>query len=165
MFAYLKMLANVGMTTRLQEEVEHLQQNVTDMFLQISEMLTLNNETSILDEIFNPQKHDLGPVTKLLLFVFFFFILLILNTTYNLLLIHYERFGGDPMKRSLINQLIAQTGYAEIFINFLVAPFGIIRIVIGPINHHLVEIQQVFVHSTMNWYVNIDHHVCMIIIN
>ena len=40
--------------------------------------------------------------------------LLVVNTTYNYLLIKYEKFGGDPMKRSLRNQLIGQIGYVQL---------------------------------------------------
>ena len=149
------MLANVSMTTKLDEEIEYLHQNATNMTKQISEILK-NKSYSVVYEMFHEQRDDFEPivggfVTKFILFVLYFVIVLILNTIFNTLLIHYERFGGDPMKRSLINQLIAQTGYAELLQNWVLPPIIIFRILIGPINHHLAAFSEAFHFSIITW--------------
>ena len=40
----------------------------------------------------------------------------------NVIMIQYEKFGGDPMKRSINNQLIAQIGYSIFLENVLSIP-------------------------------------------
>ena len=58
------------------------------------------------------------------------------------------------MKRSLKNQLIAQTGYANIILNLLVAPIWIFRSLMGPINLSVAEICITFQQIGMTWYVS-----------
>ena len=128
----------------------------------LAEMSTLNNET-ILTELFNAdafgQTDDFKQMfeshfIKIFYFTYYFFFIFIFNTIFNALLIHFEKFGGDPMKRSLKNQLIAQTGYANIILNSLTAPIWIFRILIGPINLSVAEVFYKFHQTGMTWYVS-----------
>ena len=162
MFEYLQMLANVSWTTKLQEEIEYLDKNAPNMTKQIAEMLSLDNQT-LLAEIFTEyqyasgQKDDFehifgGVVNKILLFTVLVFILT-LNTTFHALLILFEKFGGDPMKRSLINQLIAEIAYANILANLIGAPILIFRIGIGPVHTQVVDIWMLFLNTLATWYV------------
>ena len=55
-------------------------------------------------------------------FVIFCFALLTFTNTFNILLSIFEKYGGDPLKRSLKNQLISQLGYSMIMNNTLCNP-------------------------------------------
>ena len=45
----------------------------------------------------------------------------------------FEKHGGDPMKRSLKNQLLAQMGYSMIINNTICTPLLTLRIYFGPL--------------------------------
>ena len=158
MYQYLAMLTNVSLIRKIQDEINQNEPNMTE---KLAEMSTLNNET-ILAELFNAdafeQNDDFKQMfeshfSKIFHFAYFFFIF-IFNTIFNALLIHFEKFGGDPTKRSLKNQLIAQTGYANIILILLVAPLWIFRILIGPIYLSVVEVYSTFHNTFMTWYVS-----------
>ena len=55
-------------------------------------------------------------------FVIFCFALLTFTNTFNILLSIFEKYGGDPLKRSLKNQLISQFGYSMILNNTFCYP-------------------------------------------
>ena len=48
--------------------------------------------------------------------------LLTFTNTFNILLSIFEKYGGDPLKRSLKNQLISQLGYSMIINNTFCNP-------------------------------------------
>ena len=50
------------------------------------------------------------------------FALLTFTNTFNILVSIFEKYGGDPLKRSLKNQLISQLGYSMIINNTLCNP-------------------------------------------
>ena len=106
MFDYLQALSDAGLIGKLVEEVEHLYQNAPNMTEQLAKMFNISayEPKDDFEQMF--ESH----ATNMLYFTFLMLILIV-DTTYETLLIYYEKFGADPMKRSLRNQLIAQTGY------------------------------------------------------
>ena len=46
----------------------------------------------------------------------------------------FEKYGGDPLKRSLKNQLITQFGYAMMLNNTICTPCLTWRILFGPVH-------------------------------
>ena len=50
------------------------------------------------------------------------FTLLTFTNAFNILFLIFEKYGGDPLKRSLKNQLISQLGYSMILNNTLCNP-------------------------------------------
>ena len=79
--------------------------------------------------------------------------LLVINTTYNYLLIKYEKFGGDPMKRSLRNQLIGQIGYAQLLGSIPPLLVWIVRIITGPINQAAAALVVAYMQAFAIWYI------------
>jgi hypothetical protein len=52
----------------------------------------------------------------------FCFALLTFTNAFNILVSIFERYGGDPLKRSLKNQLISQLGYGMMMNNTIYTP-------------------------------------------
>ena len=59
-------------------------------------------------------------------------LLVTFTNAFNILVSMFEKHGGDPMKRSLKNQLLAQMGYSMIINNTICTPLLTLRIYFGP---------------------------------
>ena len=54
-----------------------------------------------------------------------------------ILLVEFEKYGMDPMKRSIINLISSQIHYASVLSNTVFWPFLTYRVIIGPIQPDL----------------------------
>ena len=54
-----------------------------------------------------------------------------------ILLVEFEKYGMDPMKRSIINLISSQIHYASVLSNIVFWPFLTWRVIIGPIQPDL----------------------------
>ena len=61
------------------------------------------------------------------------FLLITFTNAFNIILSMFEKHGGDPLKRSLINQLVVQIGYCMVINNTICTPLLTWRIFFGPI--------------------------------
>ena len=109
-----------------------------------AEMLQLQrtcNDTGI--EIFDTKQDSIPdvddfkdllntPIVKITSGILCFFVLTFTNA-FNILVSMFEKHGGDPMKRSLINQLTAEIGYGMIIHNTICIPLLMWRIFFGPL--------------------------------
>ena len=68
---------------------------------------------------------------------FLFFGVIFFSTILSLFLIQFEKFGNDPMKRSVTNLITSQIYYIEILSNIFFTPFLTWRVIIGPIQPNL----------------------------
>ena len=59
------------------------------------------------------------------------------NTITSLFLVQFEKFGNDPMKRSVTNLIASQIHYIAVLSNIFFAPFLTWRVIIGPIQPNL----------------------------
>ena len=66
-----------------------------------------------------------------------FFGVVCFNTILSLLLAQFEKYGNDPMKRSVTNLIASQIHYIAILSNIFFAPFLTWRVIIGPIQPNL----------------------------
>ena len=66
-----------------------------------------------------------------------FFGVISFNTIVSLFLAQFEKFGNDPMKRSITNLIASQIHYIAILSNIFFAPFLTWRVIIGPIQPNL----------------------------
>ena len=71
-------------------------------------------------------------VVGILLFLVIFF-----HSTLGLLAILFEKYGNDPMKRSIANLIVSQIVYVGVTSNFVFLPFLAWRVIIGPIQPDL----------------------------
>ena len=163
MFEYLLTLARVDWINQLQGEMQNISQKDPNMAKQLVKMFnasayeTKDEPTREIAEMF------LGPIDDFkelfeshiinILHCTFLIFAQIFSTTIFIFLIHYEKFGTDPMKRSLSNQLFAQIGWIAILDNLVIRPIWIFRILIGPINPHIVETCITIRQAIVTWYV------------
>ena len=98
------------------------------------------------------ENHELHYWLKIDL-IFEFFLTLIGNGLC-LVVINYEQFGGDPMKRGIENKLISSVCIAQILGMFSSATISLIRALYGPVN---------IIISTTIWFilVSLNHFACL----
>ena len=63
----------------------------------------------------------------------------------------FEKYGGDPMKRSLKNQIMVQIWYSGIVSNNICSPLITWRLIFGPLNPHIAAIECVFANFYRSW--------------
>ena len=68
---------------------------------------------------------------------FLFFGIIPLHSIAGILLVEFEKYGMDPMKRSIINLITSQIHSAAVLSNIVFWPFLTWRIIIGPIQPDL----------------------------
>ena len=71
-------------------------------------------------------------VVGILLFLVIFF-----HSTLCLLFLQFEKYGNDPMKRSVANLIVSQIFYGAALSNIIFSPFLTWRVIIGPIQPDL----------------------------
>ena len=66
-----------------------------------------------------------------------FFGVIPLHSVAGIFLVDFEKYGMDPMKRSIINLISSQIHYASVLSNIVFWPFLTWRVIIGPIQPDL----------------------------
>ena len=94
------------------------------------EEITISDIQSNLDPFAELFDHVILKICWILLGI----AILIFSNPYYFLVILYEKYGEDSMKRSLHNQLIGQVAYPIILHNLVGSPASIWRILKGPLN-------------------------------
>ena len=67
-----------------------------------------------------------------------FFLVIFFHSTLCLLVILFEKYGNDPMKRSISNLIVSQICYVGVLSNIVFLPFLTWRVIIGPIQPDLL---------------------------
>ena len=81
------------------------------------------------------------------------FLLITFTNAFNILVSMFEKHGGDPMKRSLKNQLVAQMGYSMIINNTICTPLLTWRIFFGPLSPEIAAFNSFWKNISMIWSV------------
>ena len=66
-----------------------------------------------------------------------FFGVIPLHSIAGILIVEFEKYGMDPMKRSITNRITTQIHYAAVLSNIVFWPFLTWRVIIGPIQPDL----------------------------
>ena len=120
------------------------------------------NETGI--EIFDTKQNSMEdvddfkdllntPSVKIISVILSFFLITFTNA-FNILVLMFEKHGGDPMKRSLINQLTAEIGYSMIIHNTICIPLLTWRIFFGPLYVGIAAFSTFCKNIAMLWIMN-----------
>ena len=99
--------------------------------------LTFELEETTISDIqsnLDPFAELFDDVSLKICWILFSIAILIFSNPYYFLVILYEKYGEDSMKRSLHNQLIGQVAYPIILHNLVGSPASIWRILKGPLN-------------------------------
>ena len=81
----------------------------------------------------------------------FCFLLITFTNAFNILVSMFEKHGGDPMKRSLKNQLLAQMGYSMIINNTICTPLLTLRIYFGPLSPEIAAFNSFWKNISVIW--------------
>ena len=81
------------------------------------------------------------------------FLLITFTNSFNILVSMFEKHGGDPMKRSLKNQLLAQMGYSMIINNTICTPLLTLRIYFGPLSPEIAAFNSFWKNISMFWII------------
>jgi hypothetical protein len=65
------------------------------------------------------------------------FLVIFFHSTLCLLFVQFEKYGNDPMKRSVANLIVSQIGYVGALSNVVFLPLLTWRVIIGPIQPDL----------------------------
>ena len=78
-------------------------------------------------------------------------VLITFTNAFIILVSIYEKYGGDPMKRSLKNQLIAQMGYCMIINNTVCTPLLTWRVIFGPLYSGIAAFNSLCKNISLLW--------------
>ena len=81
----------------------------------------------------------------------FGFVLITFTNAFLFSLSMFEKFGGDPLKRSLKNQIIIQFGYAMMLNNIICTPCLIWRVIFGPIYTKVAVFDSFIENISVTW--------------
>ena len=79
------------------------------------------------------------------------FLQITFTNAFNILVSMFEKHGGDPMKRSLKNQLLAQMGYSMIINNTICTPLLTWRIFFGPLSPEIAAFNSFWKNISLIW--------------
>ena len=71
---------------------------------------------------------------------------LVIGSIFYIGIIYYERYGGDPMKRSNQNRMISAIAFSVVMISNFTNVAMIWRFQFGPLNEHMAMFVMVFIH-------------------
>ena len=78
-------------------------------------------------------------------------LMMFFNNAYSFLVCLYEKYGSDPMKRSLKNQLMVQLWYCMLLSNNFCTPLFTWRIIFGPLHLYISALFSFSYNFTITW--------------
>ena len=126
------------------------------MFINIA--LSISDETvdSIVsetkdDNILDDFKEIFNPIGIRIIFFSLWIIYVTLSNAFYALMILYEKYGEDIMKRSINNQLVSQVGFAMILHNCICFTIFLMRFMSGPLHSGIAVFEVFIVNIYISW--------------
>ena len=128
------------------------------MFINIT--LSVSNETIDYlpkisetkdDDFVDDFKEIFNPVGIRIIYFSLWIIFVTLSNAFFALLILYEKYGEDIMKRSISNQLWSQVGLAMILFNSVCGTIFLFRFIFGPLHFGIAVFETCIANSYMSW--------------
>ena len=104
--------------------------SVLDETIESSPNISEKNNGDIIDDF----KGIFNPIGVRIIFFSLWTIYVTLSNAFFALMILYEKYGEDIMKRSINNQLVSQVGLAMILFNCVSSTIFLLRFIFGPLN-------------------------------
>ena len=136
-------ISGEAMSLKLTEITFNKNEKLTDFLSNISE----KKNDYILDdfkEIFNPM------VIRIIYFSLWIIYVTLSNAFYALLIL-YEKYGEDIMKRSINNQLWSQVAMAMILYNCVCSTIFSLRFIVGPLHFAVAAFEACIANIWMSW--------------
>ena len=102
------------------------------------------------DDILDDFREIFNAIGIRIIYFSFWIIYVTLSNAFYALLILYEKYGEDIMKRSINNQLVSQVGLAMLLFNCVCSTIFLLRFIFGPL-HFGVAVFETFI---MNFYIS-----------
>ena len=104
--------------------------SLLDETIESSPNISEKNNGDIIDDF----KDIFNPIGVRIIFFSLWTIYVTLSNAFFALIILYEKYGEDIMKRSINNQLVSQVGLAMILFNCVSSTIFLLRFIFGPLN-------------------------------
>ena len=121
--------------------------SISDMIIDSLPNISQTKDDDIVDdfkEIFNPNG------MRIIYFSLWMIYVMLSNAFYALLIL-YEKYGEDIMKRSINNQLVAQLGLAMIVHNCVFSTIFLLRFIFGPLYFGIVVFEVFIANIYISW--------------
>jgi hypothetical protein len=142
----------INITFSISDETMPL--NLTEINFKINEKLTDSSpnisETKDDDKL-DDFKEVFNPIEIKITFLFFWIIYATLSNAFFALVILYEKYGEDIMKRSINNQLWAQVGSAMILHNCVCSTIFSLRFIFGPLHFGVALFESFIADIYISW--------------
>ena len=104
--------------------------SLLDETIESSPNISEKNNGDIIDDF----KGIFNPIGVRIIFFSLWTLYVTLSNAFFALMILYEKYGEDIMKRSINNQLVSQVGLAMILFNCVSSTIFLLRFIFGPLN-------------------------------
>ena len=128
--------------------------NLTEINFKINEKLidsSPNIPETKNDNILDDFKDIFNPIGIRIIFISFWIIYVTLSNAFFALLINYEKYGEDIMKRSINNRLWSQVGMAMILHNCVCCTIFLLRFTFGPLYFVIAVLESWVVNIYISW--------------
>ena len=103
------------------------------------------------DYILDDFKDIFNPIATRIIYISLWIIYLTLSNSFYALVILYEKYGEDIMKRSINNQLWSQVSLAMILYNCVCSTIFSLRFIFGPLHFTVAAFESCIANSWMSW--------------
>ena len=103
------------------------------------------------DYIIDDFKEIFNPIVTKIIYVSLWIIYVTLSNAFYALVIMYEKYGEDIMKRSINNRLWSQASLAMILYNCVCSTIYSLRFIFGPLHFAVAAFESCIANSWMSW--------------
>ena len=121
--------------------------SILDKTIQSSPNISETNDDDIIDDF----KEIFNSLEIRIVYFFLWIIYLTLSNAFFALLINYEKYGEDIMKRSINNRLWSQVGMAMILHNCVCCTIFLLRFTFGPLYFVIAVLESWVVNIYISW--------------
>ena len=121
--------------------------SILDRTIKSSPNISETNDDEIIDDF----KEIFNTLEIRIIYLFLWIIYLTLSNAFFALLINYEKYGEDIMKRSINNRLWSQVGMAMILHNCVCCTIFLLRFTFGPLYFVIAVLESWVVNIYISW--------------
>ena len=121
--------------------------SILDETIESSPNISNTNNDDIIDDF----KEIFNPIGIRIIYFSLWIIYVTLSNAFYALVILYEKYGEDIMKRSINNQLVSQLGLAMILHNCIFSTIFLLRFIFGPLHFGIVIFEVFIANIYVSW--------------
>ena len=121
--------------------------SISDEKIDPSSIISETKDDNILDDF----KEIFNPIGIRIIYFSMWIIYVTQSNAFFALMILYEKYGEDIMKRSINNQLVSQIGLAMILHNYVCSTIFLMRFMFGPLHFGIAVFEVFIVNIYISW--------------